>query len=187
MIIYLFLFIFLIYLFVLVGTHDYEVHQSDKERFSLEYGINDKDHVFSYISAMDAHMIASGKKGIVFFGNSSNIWCKYYANILNDVAKSVSLDNISYYDFYPDRENNNATYEDILNVLKDYVLINDKGKPSIYAPSLLVFNNVKVLYFETETSFIKGSIEPSSYWTKEKIEEKKQELQMIFLEYLGDI
>ena len=132
-------------------------------------------------------MVASLKKGIVFFGNKDNKWSQYYAKIINDVAKNVGIEEIYYYDFYADRDQNNGTYEDILKNLKDYVLYNDFGKANIYAPTLLVVNDNEVKYFDYETAFIEGEIEPDKYWTKEKIEQKEEELEMVFLEYLGVI
>ena len=184
---YILLFAILIYLFILVGTHDYNKHLNDQEVFANDYYLVDKNNVFKNISVVDAHIIASGKKGIIFFGNKGNIWSQYYAQIINDVAKNVSLEEIYYYDFFPDREQKNGTYEDILNLLKDYLIYNDKGKPNIYAPSLLVINEGQVLYYDFETSFMQGNTTPEEYWTKEKLEAKKDELEMVFLEYLGVI
>lgn len=186
MIIYIILLLILMYLFILVGTHDYTEHDSSR-LFSKEYTLVGDDNVFAYSSIIDVHMIAAGKKGIVFFGNAQSKWSQYYASIINDAAKASGIDKIDYYDFYSDREQHNATYEDTLLLLKDYVTYNDLGKANFYAPSLLVVNDGKVITFDTETSFIKGKIEPKDYWTEEKRKEKEQELQMYFLEYLGVI
>lgn len=184
MVIYILLFGILIYLFIYIGTKDYTTDVADNERFAKEYSLVSSDNVFEYINVVDAHIIAGGKKGIVFFGNSSNEWANYYANILNNAAKSAGIEKIYYYDFYKDREQNNATYEDLLKILDDYVYYNDEGKAEIYAPTLLVVSNNKVLLFDTETNFNVGNISPSEYWTEFQKNMKTNELNQVFEAYL---
>ncbi len=187
LILYLFLMAILIILFILVGTHDYNEDQNDQEKFASEYNFIDNHNVFKYASVIDAHMIAAGKSGILFLGSSSNKWCQYYAKILNDTADIIGIDTIYYYDFYEDRKQKNATYEDILNILSDYVVYNDEGRPNLYAPTLIIVKDGKVIYFDDETAFVNGNIEPDDYWTEDKKNTKMSELQMYFLEYLGEI
>lgn len=184
MFIYLLVFALLIYLFILVGTRNYSVSIPDNERFSQEYTLVGKENVFEYINVRDVHMIASGKKGIVFMGNRSNEWANYYANILNEVALKVGVNTIYYYDFYEDREQNNATYEDTLKLLENYVVYDDLGKADFYAPSLLVVSDDEVLFFDTETSFMRGKNNPSSYWNEYTKNLKKNELETVLKEYM---
>ncbi len=183
MLIYTVLFCVIIYLFIVIGKTDFSNQTPDEERFAEDYKMVGKNNVFNYINVVDAHLIAGGKKGIILFGNPKNPWVEYYAEIVNDVAKEMSIDKISYYDFYKDREQNNATYENMLLLLDPYITHNDLDKRDIYSPTLLVVCNNKILYFDSETSFTKGNITPSSYWTEQKKESKKSELRAIFRIY----
>lgn len=184
MVIYIILFCLLIYGFIYLGKKDYKVKVSDNERFSSEFSLVSKDNVFKYVNATDARMVAKGAKGIVLFG-TNNDWVNYYAYIVDKVAKEVGIEEIYYYDFIKNRKDNNGTYEDIVKTLSNYVTYNDKGVAEIYAPSLLVVSNDKVILFDSETSFVKGNILPNAYWNSEKIAEKENQIREAFIKYLN--
>ena len=129
-------------------------------------------------------MVAKGAKGIVLFG-TKNEWVNYYAYMVNKIAKEVGVKEIYYYDFTKNRKDNNGTYEDIVKTLSNYVTYNDKGVAEIYAPSLLVVSNDKVILFDSETSFVKGDILPNAYWNSEKIAEKENQIREAFIKYLN--
>lgn len=184
MVIYIILFCLLIYGFIYFGKKDYKVKVSDNERFASEFSLVSKDNVFKYVNATDARMVAKGAKGIVLFG-TNNDWVNYYAYIVDKVAKEVGIEEIYYYDFIKNRKDNNGTYEDIVKTLSNYVTYNDKGVAEIYAPSLLVVSNDKVILFDSETSFVKGDILPNAYWNSEKIAEKENQIREAFIKYLN--
>ena len=183
MIIYCILFIILIGAFIYLGTLDYDESLPDNEQFAEDFSLVSEDNVFKYVNATDALMVANGTKGIVLFG-TQNEWVNYYANIVNKVAKEVGIDTIYYYDFVSNRQDNNGTYETIVERLSDYVTYNDYGTPEIYAPSLLVVSGDEVLLFDTETAFVRGDIAPSEYWNSFNESAKIQELRNVFTEYL---
>ena len=183
MIIYCILFIILIGAFIYLGTLDYDESLPDNEQFAEDFSLVSEDNVFKYVNATDALMVANGTKGIVLFG-THNEWVNYYANIVNKVAKEVGIDTIYYYDFVSNRQDNNGTYEAIVESLSDYVTYNDYGTPEIYAPSLLVVSGDEVLLFDTETSFVRGDIAPSEYWNSFNESAKMQELRNVFTKYL---
>lgn len=183
MIIYCILFIILIGAFIYLGTLDYDESLPDNEQFAEDFSLVSEDNVFKYVNATDALMVANGTKGIVLFG-TQNEWVNYYANIVNKVAKEVGIDTIYYYDFVSNRQDNNGTYEAIVESLSNYVTYNDYGTPEIYAPSLLVVSGDEMLLFDTETSFVRGDIAPSEYWNSFNESAKMQELRNVFTKYL---
>ncbi|MBE6140007.1 MAG: hypothetical protein E7172_00475 [Firmicutes bacterium] len=184
MIIYIVIFSILFYLFIYLGSKDYSINVKDNVRFAQEFNQVSTDNVFKYVNASDVYMITSGKDGIVLFGKNNNDWVNYYAKIINEVAKEVGIKEIFYYDFYDDRNQNNGTYETIVNQLNKYVKYNDLNRAEIYAPTLLIIKNKKVLYFDDETSFINGLNEPKTYWNEYKLGLKKNELKTVFEKYL---
>ena len=185
MIIYLIVFCLLIYAFIYLGKKDYNVKLPDNERFASEFSMVSEDNVFKYVSAVDARMVSRKAKGIVLFG-TNNEWVDYYAYMVNKIAKEVGVKEIYYYDFTKNRKDNNGTYEDIVKNLSEYVTYNDKGVAEIYAPSLLVVSNDKVLLFDSETSFIKGKTTPSEYWNQQKTLEKEEMLRQVFTQYMSN-
>lgn len=183
MVIYFILFVILIGAFIYLGTLDYDESLPDNEQFAEDFSLVSEDNVFKYVNATDALMVANGTKGIVLFG-TQNEWVNYYANIVNKVAKEVGIDTIYYYDFVSNRQDNNGTYETIVEKLSDYVTYNDYGVAEIYAPSLLVVSGDEVLLFDTETAFVRGDIAPSEYWNSFNESAKMQELRNVFTKYL---
>ena len=142
-----------------------------------------KDNVFKYVSAVEVNA-ALKDSAIIFMGYPENIWSGYYANILNQAAKDAGIKEILYYDFYQDRENRNATYQSIVLSLSNYLMTLDNGEQEIYAPSLVVVKNGKILAFDNETSFVKGNIEPKNYWTVYQIGIKYNNFLTMFKDYL---
>ena len=183
MLIYFIIFSILIIAFIYLGTIDYNTDLPDNEKFAATFSLVSEDNVFEYINATEALMVAGGTKGIVLFG-TDNEWVNYYANIVNKVAMEVGIDKIYYYDFINNRQDNNGTYETIVERLRDYVTYNDYGTAEIYAPSLLVVSNDEVLLFDTETSFVVGNIAPSEYWNSFNEEQKMNELYNVFRKYI---
>jgi hypothetical protein len=116
---------------------------------------------------------------------STSEWVNYYAKILNDVAKQTGVKNINYYDFLEDRKNSNGTYESIVEKLSKYATVDDEGKKNIYAPSLLVIKDSKIIYFDNETSINQGDITPEVYWNEYQTGLKTSMLKEIFTEYVG--
>ena len=184
MVIYIILFCLLIYGFIYLGKKDYNIEVSDDVRFANDFNLVEEDNVYKYVNATEARMVAKGNKGIVLFG-TTNEWVNYYASIVNKIAKEVGIEEIYYYDFTKNRKDNNGTYEDIVNILSKYVTYNDKGIADIYAPTLLVVSNDKVILFNNDTSFISGNINPSSYWNSENTNNFEEELRIAFNKYLG--
>ena len=185
MIIYLIIFCLLIYAFIYLGKKEYNVKLPDNERFASEFSMVSEDNVFKYVSAVDARMVSRKAKGIVLFG-TNNEWVDYYAYMVNKIAKEVGIKEIYYYDFTKNRKDDNGTYEDIVKNLSEYVTYNDKGVAEIYAPSLLVVSNDKVLLFDSETSFIKGKTTPSEYWNQQTTLEKEEMLRQVFTQYMSN-
>ena len=184
MVIYTILFIIFIVLFILIGKNDYNKSKNDAIKFNKDFPSIEKDNVFKYINAVKAGDIVKNGKGIILFGHKNNEWVEYYVKLVNDVAKEVGIKKIYYYDVLDDRKNNNATYEDMINKLENYVYTNDVGKKEIYTPTLLVMNKGKVLLFDNDTNFIKGTITPDIYYNDYNYGEKYNELKTVFNEYL---
>lgn len=183
MVIYIIIFIILIGMFIYLGSIDYNEKISDNIRFSTDFSLVPEDNVFKYVTAGEVRKIASGSKGIVLFG-TKNEWVEYYAFIINKVAKEMGIKEIYYYDFIKNRNDNNGTYEDIVEKLSNYVTYNDRGRAEIYAPTLLVASDKEIIYYNAETSFVKGKVTPSVYWNNFKQNEKEQELKVVFQKYL---
>ena len=187
MIRYTILFIVLIFLFVYLGTRNYKnMDISDNEKFDADFSLVGKDNVFKYVIDKEVYLSLNQNNTILFLGTKDNEWVNYYAKLINDVAKEYNIKKILYYDFFEDRKNHTGTYQVIVNKLSDYIETNDEGKKNLYAPTFIVIKKGEIIYFDDETSFVRGNITPAKYWSLEKQEAKKQELRIVFSNYLGD-
>ena len=183
MVIYLILFAFLLYMFIFLGGLNYESKIQDNERFAEEFNLVPIDNVFKYINSQDAKMLITGQDGIILIGHKTD-WVNYYAKIVNEVAKNLKISVINYYDILDDRNNDNGTYETIVNYLDGYITYNDLGEGNLYAPTLIIKKNNRIIYFDDETSMVKGKMLPSTYWTEFQINMKKNELETALRKYL---
>ena len=178
------LFVAIIIGFVYIGTRDFKKEVVvDNERFDEEYTHVSKDNVFKYVSAVE--VAASIKdNAIIFMGYPKNDWSGYYANILNEAAKDIGITEIMYYDFYQDRENKNGTYQSIVLNLSNYLITMDDSTQNLYAPTLVIIKDGKIIAFDYETAFMRGNITPEVYWTDYKVGIKYQEFTSMLEEYL---
>ena len=178
------LFIGIIVGFILIGTKDFNKEvEVDNEKFDQDYANVNKDNVFKYVNAVE---IATNlkKSDVIFMGYPQNTWSGYYANILNEAAKDSGIKEILYYDFYEDRMNHNATYQSIVLNLSNYLITLDDGTKEIYAPTLVIVKDGKVIAFDNETAFVRGNLTPETYWNEYKTGAKYNLFKSMFKEYL---
>ena len=178
------LFVLIIVGFIYIGTRDFsEKVVVDNERFDADYTNVSKDNVFKYVNAAEVYAALKGN-AIIFMGYPSNVWSGYYANILNEAAKDSGITEILYYDFYEDRENRNGTYQSIVLSLSNYLVTLDDGTEEIYAPTLVIVKNGRIMTFDNETAFTKGNITPEVYWDEYQSGIKYNKFKTMFQEYL---
>ena len=186
MIIYNIIFIICLILCIIIGKKDYSKDKvSDNVKFSELYNMVSDDNVFKFVNASEALNIINGKSGIILMGFPTNKWTNYYAFLINEVCKEMGIEEVYYYDFLDDRDNNNGTYETIVNALDVYVTVDDLGNKDLYAPTLVVIKDGVVLSYFDETAIIKGVVTPEYYYTNDVIDKTKEEMKTIFLEYKG--
>ncbi len=179
------IFILCIIGFIYFGRMDFHKEVlSDSALMNKNHPEVDVDNVYEFVNATQVNTYISRKKVIILFG-TNNKWTGYYAKILNEVALAVGIDKIYYYDIEDDRAKNNATFENIVYFLDNYVVHLDNGKGTIYGPTLLVINDGVVSLFDDETALIHGSTTPEEYWNDYNTNLKINTLTNILLDYKG--
>lgn len=179
------LFVLIIIAFIYIGTREFDTKEViDNEKFDSEYSNVSKDNVFVYVNAQDVYTKLNSQNAIIFMGFPSNKWSGYYANILNEAAKISGIKEIYYYDFLEDRQNKNATYQSIVLKLSNYVSTLDDGTQNIYAPTLIIIKNGKIIAFDNETAINIGNISPVDYWNEFRTGMKLNNFRSMFQEYL---
>ncbi len=153
--------------------------------FNNEYNLVDENNVFVYKSIDDILITLDKGTGIIFLGFPECSWCQNYVKYLNDVAVSKNIDIIYYYNFKSIRESNTEKYKKLVSRLGDYLFLDDTGSYRLYAPTLVIVKEGKILSFDNETSLMTNPILPNEYWTEEKINSFKEKIGNYFDEYLG--
>lgn len=147
-----------------------EATPTDAEKFAEEYPSMPDDNVFKYASFDEIIDVLDGGSGIVYLGFPECQWCEAYVPHLNDVAKSVGVSKILYYNIREDRSENNEKYQKIVELLDGYLQNDEEGNPRIYVPAVIFINNGKIVGFDDETSLDTGGFStPADYWTEDEV------------------
>lgn len=154
-----------------------ETTPTDAEKFAEEYPSMPDDNVFIYATVDEIIDVLDGGSGIVYLGFPECQWCNAYVPYLNDVAKSVGVNEILYYNIREDRSNNSENYQKIVELLDGYLTDDEEGNPRIYVPAVIFVNNGTIVGFDDETSLDTGGFtNPDDYWTEEKVSDLKSRL-----------
>jgi len=185
MIIYFVLFFLFLGGFIYLGSKDYSQNKiPDGEKLHQEHTEVDSDNVFKYINSIEAFSLLKKDDAIILFGLKESKWVGYYASILNDVAKNLGIKEIYYYDITEDRKNASGTYESIVQYLSDYVNYLDDGTILFSGPTFVIKKEGVIIYFDDETSIIKGKVTPENYWSNYAVNLKKANLTSALSDYL---
>ena len=170
-----------IFLVVKNGKRDTVVNEkSDAVKFAEEYTEIDDDNVFVYSDVDEIIDILESGTGVVYLGFPECKWWQRYVTYLNEVAKSRGIDKIYYYNIRQDRNDNSENYLKIVELIKDYLQVDDEGNPRIYVPAIIFMSDGKIIGFDDETSLdTKGLASPDEYWTDEEINDLKAKLNEI--------
>ena len=179
--------ILLLILLIFLGTRDYDKNNEvkDSKRFDKDYSMVSSDNVFKYVAEEEVLDILNKGNGIIFMGFKESQWSNYYAKLLNEAALNTNINEIYYYDFLMDREKKSVIYNRIVDLLKDYLTKDDMGVVNIKSPCLIIMKDGNVISFDDETSITKASVTPNDYWTPDKMTEKKQLFENMFISYQG--
>lgn len=185
MILYTLIFIICIVLFIVIGKTDFRKEEvTEAKKFNNIYNLVSEDNLYVFSNATEVLKILNGRSGIILMGFPLNVWTKYSANILNDVAKEEGIDKIYYYDFLKDREESNGTYETIVNKLDVYITVDDEGTKDLHAPTILIVKDGEIIGYFDDTSTIKGVVTPEDYYNEYQTNLVREKYKTAILEYL---
>ena len=166
-----------IYLLVRDNNKEDVETTTDAQKFSEEYSSISDDNVFVYASFDEIIDVLDGGSGIVYLGFPECQWCNAYVPYLNEVAKSVDISQILYYNIKEDRSSNSENYQKIVNLLDGYLQNDEEGNPRIYVPAVIFVNGGEIVGFDDETSLDTGGFtNPADYWSEEEVSDLKSRL-----------
>lgn len=138
---------------------------SDSIKFKREYPFATEDNIFYYASYDEIVKVLTKGTGVILFGFPSCPWCQAYVPILEEVAKEQGVEKIYYYDIKEIRKENTKEYNELVDILKEYLYKDDALNPRIYVPDVYVINSGKIIGHNNDTSTQKG-INIAAYYTE---------------------
>lgn len=151
--------------------------ESDAQIFAKEYTNVTEENVFVYKSVDDIIDIMSHGTGVVYLGYPECPWCQEYVKYLNEVAKEVGIEKISYCNTKKLKEENMEKYETLISLLTGHLQHNEDGKEWIYVPNVSFHINGKIILNDYETSKDTHHLkDPKEYWTKDEVNDLKERL-----------
>ncbi len=151
-------------------------------QFKADYpGVAD-DNRFVVSTPDEVLKAFEGGDGLIFLGFKECPWCQKLAPIVDEAAKAEKLDKIYYLDIKAARENNDATYQKIVEKLKDHLRKDEQGNPRVYVPDVTAVRGGRVVgHFLQETTDGDEKLTPDTYWTSERragaVEQLRQMIQ----------
>lgn len=166
-------------LFFLFNKEDEEViiEKTDAGRFAEEYTQVNDDNVFVYRTIDEIIKIMENGTGVVYLGFPECPWCQSYVKYLNEVAKTVGIEEIYYFDILEERQNNTEEYQKVVKLLGNALEYDEEGNHRVYVPNVSFHVNGKLIGNDLETAYdTKGFENPSDYWTEDEVENLKTTL-----------
>lgn len=150
----------LTFLLVLTGCNTVEITKveddikTDSIRFKDEYSEVQKDNIYEYATYSNVIDTIKAGTGIIYLGFPTCTLCKEIVPILDEAAKEKKVDRILYYNFKDIRDNNTSEYQDLANLLSDYISSDDEGNKRISAPTIIFVKdgNITSVYVGTINS-----------------------------------
>lgn len=180
---YILIFLLLI-CFIVIGKINYPKNEENKVKEPVNITLLPKDNVFVKVSANDVYKKLLSGDALVFFALSNSKNCDYYAKALDEVAKSLQVDEIMYYDVSSDRKNSNGTYGLIEEYLIDYLENDDQGNIILHTPAFLIVKNGEIIFYDS-LERQKANSSADEYWNNYNYNLKKAYIEAGLNNYLS--
>jgi len=180
--IYFVLFALLLVCFIWL-SNKYENNRKPVAKSFGDYYEKIKTDRFEVTNGVKVKKLLSEGKNIIFIGNSKKEWSQQYAVYLNQVVSSFDDLKVYYYDLDNDKSLLNSNYYDIIDLLDGFLVTTDNSDSGLYAPSLYIVRDGKVLYYNVETVAMKNTDSVEDYWTLGKEQDFKLEIKEAINKY----
>lgn len=155
--------------------------ETDSQKFAKEYNTVSTDNVFTYRSMQEIINILKRGTAVVYLGFPECPWCREYVIHLNEVAKTAGINKIYYKNILNERKENTEQYQEIVEILSEYLQYDEEGNKRIYVPAVIVVKEGNIIGFDDETAWdTKGYKDPKEYWAKENLPGLKEKLANLF-------
>lgn len=150
----------------------------DNIRFFREYPAAGEDNTFKYLTDKEAVEFLKNGTGIILFGFPSCKWCQEYVSVLSEVAWEYDVSEVYYLNIKKIRKENTVEYQELVNLLTEYLPVNDDGEKIIFVPETVFVKDGKILGHNNDTATLSG-VEVEDYYTEQFRGELKNKLRQL--------
>ena len=151
-------------------SEKYKDNSKEELKTITNYYSDITNDAFEVVNGTKLINVIRNGKNIIFIGSKTSNWSTYYIKRLNNIVDDMSIDKVYYYDINNDKSQLNSNYYEILRLLEGSLISTDSSNNNLFAPSLYIIENGRVLYYNIETAVMKNNLNPNDYWTDEKID-----------------
>ena len=129
--------IVLTFLLILTGCSTIKVTKIDDDiktdnlKFKKEYTEVKENNIYEYTTYDNVMDLIENGSGIIYFGYPDCTLCNDVVPILNDVAEEKEVSTIMYYNFKEIKDNNTNEYIKLVDILKNYIELEEITAPTI--------------------------------------------------------
>lgn len=135
-----------------------ESEVTDAEKFAAEYSVA-KQNPFKYASIDEVLEIFKNGSGIVFFSNSDDELCVEVASLLLESLNDENIKDVYYYNPQVIRDNNTDDYNELLDILEDYLSLDDNQEVYLFLPDVYFIKNGGIIGHNNDLAVMDGSID----------------------------
>lgn len=115
------------------------------KNISNEYNLVEKENIFKYKNIDEVIKIVQSGSGVIFLCSPESDSCQKYAEALDKASKNANLQQIIYCNIKSDRNSNSIKYHKLIDLLNDYLEVDDLNNKIIYMPEVLFINNGNII------------------------------------------
>lgn len=164
--------------------------KSDAEEFKKEYeALNestvkmsiDINNPIKYLNFDEVIERLTTGTSVIYFGFPNCPWCRNMIPVLFDVANNNNIDTIYYFNPSSIRDTTNTQYQKLLEILNDYLIVDNNGEKKLYVPDVYFIKDGKIV--GNHLSTVKSQTDPHISLT----EEQRIELEDIYQDLFNKI
>ena len=167
----------------------YYFTRTDASKFKSEYEALNKENVeikvpkdnpIKYTKVDEIFEILESGTGVIYFGFPGCPWCRNMLPILFQAAQKNNIDTIYYLN---PREVSDEEHSKLIDVLKEYLDVNENGELTLYVPDVYFVKDGQILGHHLGT--VDSQTDPYVPLTDEQKEELLQIFDDLFSDYIN--
>lgn len=140
-----------------------------------------ENNPIKYASFDEVVNVLTTGTGVVYFGFPGCPWCRNVIPVLFESATENNIETVYYFNPREIRNNGDDSYQKLINILSDYLEVDEDGNKTLYVPDVYFVKDGKIV--GNHLSTVDTQTDPYTALT----EDEKNELKNIYQELFNKI